>query len=66
MILPTPQFWAGKTVLVTGHTGFKGAWLALWLRGLGAEVTGVALPPTTQPNLFSLLILLDLYKAIRL
>jgi CDP-glucose 4,6-dehydratase len=38
--LPDPAFWAGRRVLVTGHTGFKGRWLALWLRALGAEVTG--------------------------
>ena len=40
--LPDPAFWAGRRVLVTGHTGFKGRWLALWLRALGAEVTGFA------------------------
>ena len=44
----------GKTVLVTGHTGFKGAWLALWLQLLGARVIGYALPPITNPNLFQL------------
>lgn len=42
----------GRRVLVTGHTGFKGAWLSEWLLGLGAEVTGLALPPPTQPALF--------------
>ncbi len=51
---PDPTFWAGRRVLLTGHTGFKGAWLALWLQRLGAQVTGLALPPPTQPNLFSL------------
>jgi CDP-glucose 4,6-dehydratase len=45
-------FWHGKKVLVTGHTGFKGAWLCLWLQRLGAEVVGYSLPPATQPNLF--------------
>ncbi len=50
----TSQFWAGKRVLLTGHTGFKGAWLALWLQRLGAHVTGIALDPATTPNLFSL------------
>ena len=49
-----PAFWAGKRVLLTGHTGFKGSWLALWLQRLGAEVTGLALAPDTQPNLFTL------------
>ena len=44
--------YAGKRVLITGHTGFKGAWLAEWLLALGAEVTGFALPPPTQPALF--------------
>lgn len=48
------EFWRGKRVLLTGHTGFKGAWLALWLDRLGAKVTGVSLPPATQPNLFDL------------
>src|SRR2546430_2574212 len=42
----------GKRVLLTGHTGFKGGWLALWLRELGATVTGFALPPDTTPSLF--------------
>ena len=48
----TPGFWKGKRVLLTGHTGFKGAWLALWLQQWGAEVTGLALAPETSPNLF--------------
>jgi CDP-glucose 4,6-dehydratase len=51
---PTPAFWRGKRVLLTGHTGFKGAWLALWLRRLGAEVVGASLPPATEPSLFAL------------
>ncbi len=45
-------FWAGKRVLLTGHTGFKGSWAALWLTRMGAEVTGLALAPDTRPNLF--------------
>ena len=45
--------YAGKKVFVTGHTGFKGAWLCLWLERLGAEVTGYALPPATDPSLFT-------------
>ncbi len=50
-----PDFWKNRRVLVTGHTGFKGAWLALWLQRLGAKVTGFALPPSTTPSLFQLL-----------
>jgi len=46
------EFWRGKRVLVTGHTGFKGSWLCLWLGRLGAEVHGLALPPPTTPALF--------------
>lgn len=46
------RFWSGKRVLVTGHTGFKGAWLSLWLQRLGAIVSGYALSPHTNPNLF--------------
>lgn len=45
-------FWAGKRVLVTGHTGFKGSWLSLWLQRLGADVVGYSLPPPTEPGLF--------------
>jgi CDP-glucose 4,6-dehydratase len=45
-------FWHNKNVLVTGHTGFKGSWLSLWLQHLGAEVTGYSLEPATQPSLF--------------
>lgn len=48
------EFWQGKKVFVTGHTGFKGSWLCLWLHSLGAEVTGYALPPPTNPSLFEL------------
>lgn len=48
------DFWKGKRVFITGHTGFKGAWLSLWLYSLGAEVTGYALAPPTNPSLFSL------------
>lgn len=45
-------FWAGKRVFLTGHTGFKGGWLALWLADMGAEVHGYALNPPTEPNFF--------------
>ena len=51
---PDAAFWRGKRVLLTGHTGFKGAWLALWLQRLGAQVTGLALAPATEPSLFEL------------
>ncbi|MDH3744620.1 MAG: CDP-glucose 4,6-dehydratase [Acidobacteriota bacterium] len=46
------SFWNGKKVLVTGHTGFKGSWLSLWLQQAGAHVTGYALEPPTEPSLF--------------
>jgi CDP-glucose 4,6-dehydratase len=48
----TPSFWKGRQVFVTGHTGFKGAWLCLWLQSLGARVSGYSLDPVTQPSLF--------------
>lgn len=51
---PHTSFWSGKRVLITGHTGFKGSWLALWLQCLGAEVSAIALLPSTSPNLFTL------------
>lgn len=51
----SPAFWGGRRVLLTGHTGFKGAWAARWLARLGAEVTGLALAPESEPNLFGLL-----------
>ncbi len=47
-----PAFWRGKRVFLTGHTGFKGSWLSLWLQSMGAEVTGYALNPPTNPSLF--------------
>lgn len=49
-----PDFWHGRSVFVTGHTGFKGSWLALWLQQLGARVSGYALAPATSPSLFDL------------
>lgn len=48
------EFWHDKRVLVTGHTGFKGSWLVLWLQSLGAQVTGISLCPNTIPNLFDM------------
>jgi CDP-glucose 4,6-dehydratase len=48
------EFWQDRRVFLTGHTGFKGAWMSLWLHGLGAKVTGYSLPPHTEPNMFDL------------
>jgi CDP-glucose 4,6-dehydratase len=47
-----PEFWRDKKVLLTGHTGFKGSWLSLWLQSLGADVSGYSLAPPTEPSLF--------------
>ena len=47
-----PEFWNGRRVFVTGHTGFKGGWLCLWLNRMGAHVTGLSLPAPTKPSLF--------------
>ena len=47
-----PEFWRGKRVFLTGHTGFKGSWLSLWLQQLGADLCGYALAPPTSPSLF--------------
>lgn len=49
-----PTFWQGKRVLLTGHTGFKGSWLSLWLQTMGAKLRGIALPPPTSPALFEI------------
>jgi CDP-glucose 4,6-dehydratase len=54
LVLIDPDFWRSRRVLVTGHTGFKGAWLSLWLQSLGAHVTGVARDAPTRPSLFAL------------
>lgn len=51
--VPDPAFWQRRRVFLTGHTGFKGSWLALWLHQLGAQVTGFALEPITRPNLYN-------------
>ncbi|HEY9697181.1 MAG TPA: CDP-glucose 4,6-dehydratase [Trichocoleus sp.] len=48
------QFWSGKRVFITGHTGFKGSWLSLWLQGLNAEILGYSLQPPSNPSLFEL------------
>ncbi len=47
-----PDFWRGRRVLLTGHTGFKGSWLSLWLQSMGAQLRGIALTPPTTPALF--------------
>jgi CDP-glucose 4,6-dehydratase len=51
-VLVSPGAWSGRRVLVTGHTGFKGGWLSLWLHHMGTEVTGLALDPPTDPSFF--------------
>jgi CDP-glucose 4,6-dehydratase len=58
-------FWAGRRVLVTGHTGFKGAWLTLWLHALGAEVTGFSGSPPSSPSLFELARMGELCRDVR-
>ena len=58
------SFWSGRRVFVTGHTGFKGGWLVLWLQSLGARVTGYALPPATRPCLFEAVQLADDMESI--
>lgn len=55
----SPTFWNGKRVLVTGHTGFKGSWLCLWLQSMGADVIGYALRPPTDPNLFEVALVVE-------
>lgn len=60
-----PTFWRGRRVFLTGHTGFKGSWLSLWLNKLGADVTGYALDPPTQPSLFVQARVADSIRSIR-
>jgi CDP-glucose 4,6-dehydratase len=57
------NFWLDKRVFLTGHTGFKGSWLSLWLSSMGAKVYGYSLQPVNTPNLFSILKIDDLVKA---
>jgi CDP-glucose 4,6-dehydratase len=59
------SFWRGRRVLVTGHTGFKGAWLTLWLHALGAEVTGFSGPSPSTPSLFELARVGELCRDLR-
>ena len=61
----TPGFWSGRRVLVTGHTGFKGAWLSLWLAAMGAEVTGLSDGVPTEPSLFELARLEEDVRTVR-
>jgi len=63
-MMPSEQFWRGKRVLVTGHTGFKGAWLVTWLVELGAEVCGYALAPDGEDNLWVDLAMEDRVESI--
>ena len=58
------QFWKGKKVLITGHTGFKGSWLSLWLQTRGANVIGYSLPPPTEPSLFEIAHVAENMKSI--
>ena len=58
------DFWRGRKVFLTGHTGFKGGWLSLWLADMGARVTGYALRPPTQPNLFELAGIADSVRTV--
>ena len=55
-----PSFWRDKSVFLTGHTGFKGAWLALWLVEMGATVHGYSLELKTNPNFFNIVNLKEL------
>lgn len=59
----TPEFWRDRRVFITGHTGFKGGWLALWLHSLGARVYGYSLPPPTDPSLFVVAGIADILAA---
>lgn len=58
------EFWKGKKVFLTGHTGFKGAWLSLWLQDCGAIITGYSLAPNTNPNLFDAALVADGMKSV--
>jgi CDP-glucose 4,6-dehydratase len=53
------DFWRGRRVLITGHTGFKGSWLSLWLQSMGSEVSGLALASQTVPSLFDIAAVAD-------
>ena len=57
-----PDFWSGKKVFITGHTGFKGGWLSIWLHSMGVELFGYSLEPRTSPNFFDVGQIKSLYK----
>ena len=61
--LPDAAFWRNQRVLLTGHTGFKGGWAALWLARLGANVTGFALPPSDTPALYETARIADICRS---
>jgi CDP-glucose 4,6-dehydratase len=63
-LVMSPDFWRGKKVFLTGHTGFKGSWLSLWLARGGADVTGYALDPPTTPSLFEAARVADSVRSI--
>ena len=56
------RFWQGKKVLITGHTGFKGGWLSLWMKHLGAKVSGYSLSPITNKNFFNITKLKNIFE----
>lgn len=60
------KFYNGRRVLITGHTGFKGSWLSMWLHMLGADVMGVALAPPSSPSMFEALRLEELIHSLHL
>ena len=64
MTTTNASFWKNKKVLITGHTGFKGSWLSLWLSSMGANVIGYALEPPTNPNMFQAIGLEELITSI--
>lgn len=64
-VVVTPEFWSGRRVLVTGHTGFKGSWLSLWLASMGADVTGLSDGVPTTPSLFKIARVADDVRTVR-